>query len=182
MFTTARILLTNLLARFEYNFWKTSDIAKGSNIKPFFFLRQISAEGDLLFYRPSSFKFSQRFLGFAVLAVSFSSKLVFFFLQIKFWTAFGANLERSSLTWSLFNLKCFIQFVAFVNLLLNFSITPFPCSIFYSDCLNRSYYSDYALESTDKVTVGKVEIIEAIIIRNQYFLQGLFIYILWVIE
>ena len=61
----------------------------------------------------------------------------------------------------------FIQFSSFVNLFCNFSIKPFPGVIFYSDCLNRSsYYVYYALESTDKVAIGKVKIIEAIIIRN----------------
>ena len=75
----------------------------------------------------------------------------------------------------------FIQFIPFVNLLRNFSIKPFTCGVFYSDSLNRSSYVDYALESTDKATVGKVKIIEAIIIRNWYFLKGLVLYILWVI-
>ena len=47
-------------------------MVKGSNVNPSFFLRQISEEGDLLFCRPSSFKVSQGFLRFAVLAVNFS--------------------------------------------------------------------------------------------------------------
>ena len=75
-----------------------------------------------------------------------------------------------------FQFKFLIQFlIPFENLLRNFPIKRFPCVIVNSECLNRSFYVDYALESTDKVTLGRVKIIEAIVIRNRYFLQGLFI-------
>ena len=68
-------------------------------------------------------------------------------------------------------------FVSCVYFLCNFSIKPFTCIVFDSDCLKRSYGVYYTVKPGNKITISNVRIIKVFIIRKWNSLQGPFIHI-----
>ena len=107
------------------------------------FLFETNIEGRWsVIYRPSSLKVSQSFSRLAVLDFSLFQTMTFSFFELNF------ELHKYPSQHEVLSIWLF--YIDFSTSLFRiFSIKPFPCVIFYPDCLNRSYCVDkaYALLS-----------------------------------